>query len=258
MTFTKKLTVVGGVVALVGAAYVGFGVVTPEQNAHAEDKAMHDKLDFTTDAAQLGYSIGAQIGGSLKQSNMQEVIDLNALKAALDDTLSGGELRMTPEAMALAQQKYQQKLQDEYAAQLQANADASAAFMAENGKKSGVVTTESGLQYKVVREGKGKQPADTDTVKVHYEGKLADGTKFDSSYDRGQPADFPVRGVIPGFSEGLLAMKEGSKYTLYIPADQAYGENGPPSIGPNQALVFEVELIEVLGGDEAENKKVSQ
>ncbi|MCH2190501.1 MAG: FKBP-type peptidyl-prolyl cis-trans isomerase [Gammaproteobacteria bacterium] len=260
MTFTKKLAAVGGMVVLVGAAYVGFGTVTTEHKAVAEDKMMTaggGAPDFTTDEAQLGYAIGAQIAQDMKRSNLQSAVDLAAMKAAFDDVFSGTDLRMTPEAMQMAQQKYQQKLQDEYAAKVKANADASAAFMAENGKKSGIVTTDSGLQYKVVREGKGKQPAETDTVKVHYEGKLADGTKFDSSYDRGQPADFPVRGVIPGFSEGLMAMKEGAKYTLYIPADQAYGENAPASIGPNQALIFEVELIEVLGDEEVSNKKPS-
>jgi len=260
MTFTKKLAVVGGMVALVGAAYIGFGTVTTEHKAVAEDKMMMaggGAPDFTKDESQLGYAIGAQIAEDMKRSNLQSAIDLAAMKAAFDDVFGGAELRMTPEAMVAAQQKYQQKLQDEYAAKVKANAEASAAFMQANASKEGIVTTDSGLQYKVVREGKGKQPTATDTVKVHYEGKLADGTKFDSSYDRGQPADFPVSGVIPGFSEGLMAMKEGAKYTLYIPADQAYGENGPPSIGPNQALVFEVELVEVLGDEEVTNKKPS-
>lgn len=259
MNFKKKLTVVGGMVALVGAAYIGFGSVTSEHTVHADDKpvATGSAPNMTSDEAQLGYTFGVQIAQDMKRSNLQEAVDVSALSAAFEDVFSGAELRMTPDAMQAAQQKYQQKAQDEYAAMIKKNADTSAAFIAENGKKKDVVSTDSGLQYEVVREGKGKQPAETDTVKVHYTGKLIDGTKFDSSYDRGQPADFPVRGVIPGFSEGLLAMKEGAKYTLYIPAGLAYGENGPPSIGPNQALIFEVELIEVISQEDTTTKKES-
>ena len=120
------------------------------------------------------------------------------------------------------------------------------AFLANNAKVDGVKVTESGLQYQVLREGKGKSPVATDTVKVHYQGTLTDGTKFDSSYDRGAPADFPVSGVIPGFAEGLQLMQEGAKYRFTIPAAIAYGADGPPSIGPNQVLVFDVEMIEVV------------
>ena len=113
-------------------------------------------------------------------------------------------------------------------------------------KKSSMKTTDSGLQYELLREGKGAKPTPTDTIKVHYTGTLIDGTKFDSSYDRGEPADFGVSGVIPGFGEGLQLMKEGAKYRFTIPADIAYGEQGPASIGPNQVLIFEVELIEIV------------
>jgi len=102
------------------------------------------------------------------------------------------------------------------------------------------------LQYEVLREGKGRQPTTTDTIKVHYKGTLIDGTQFDSSYDRGAPADFGVSGVIPGFGEGLQLMKEGAQYRFTIPSNIAYGEQGPATIGPNQTLVFEVELIEVV------------
>jgi len=261
MNFKKKMTVVGGMVALVSTAYIGLGTVAVDNTAHAaEDKMMHaggGAPDMSTDAARLGYTFGAQIAQDMKRSNLQDSIDIDAIEAAFRDVFSGAELRMKPEDMQAAQQKYQDKVQAEFAAKLKENADASAAFIEKNGKKKGVVTTESGLQYKVLRKGKGKQPTATDTVKVHYEGKLMDGTKFDSSYDRGTPADFPVSGVIPGFSEGLMAMKEGAKYTLFIPAGQAYGENGPPSIGPNQALVFEVELIEVVSQADTTSKKSS-
>jgi FKBP-type peptidyl-prolyl cis-trans isomerase len=118
-----------------------------------------------------------------------------------------------------------------------------AAFLAANKAKAGVKTTASGLQYTVETEGKGPKPKATDTVKVNYLGTKIDGTKFDSSYDRGQPATFPLNGVIKGWSEGLQLMPVGSKYKLFVPADLAYGENAPGPIGPNAALVFEVELL---------------
>ncbi len=257
MNFQKKMAVVGGMVALVGTAYVGLGSLAVE-TAHAEDKLLKsggDGPDMTTDAARLGYTFGVQIAQDMKRSDLQDSIDVSAIDAAFRDVFSGAELRMTEADMQAAQSKYQEKVQQEYFAKLKENADKSAAFIAANGKKKGVVTTDSGLQHKVERAGKGKQPTANDTVKVHYEGKLMDGTKFDSSYDRGAPADFPVSGVIPGFSEGLMLMKEGGKRTLYIPAGLAYGENGPPSIGPNQALVFDVELIEVVSQSEATTKK---
>jgi len=120
-------------------------------------------------------------------------------------------------------------------------------FLKENAKKEGVKTLPDGLQYKVEREGSGKSPAASDVVSVHYRGTLVDGTKFDSSYDRGQPTEFPVNRVIKGWTEALQLMKEGSKWTLYIPAKLAYGERGTPGgpIGPNEALIFEVELLKV-------------
>jgi len=261
MNFKQKMAVVGGMVALVGTAYVGLGTVTTTHTANAQEKSQSKgstALDMSTDEARLGYTFGVQIAQDMKRSNLQESVDVAALEAAFRDVFNDAELRMTPEDMQAAQVKYQQKVQQEFADLAQKNTDASAAFIAENAKKKGVVTTENGLQYKVEREGKGKQPTETDTVRVHYEGKLIDGTKFDSSYDRGAPADFPVTGVIPGFSEGLLGMKEGAKHTLFIPAEQAYGPNGPPSIGPNQALIFEVELIEVVSQGDATSKKSSE
>src|SRR5438270_10025397 len=118
-------------------------------------------------------------------------------------------------------------------------------FLADNKKKEGVKTTESGLQYKVLKEGNGAQPKSSDTVTVNYRGTLTDGTEFDSSYKRGQPATFPVSGVIKGWTEALQMMKAGSKYQLFIPASLAYGEQGRPGIPPNATLIFEVELMDV-------------
>jgi FKBP-type peptidyl-prolyl cis-trans isomerase FklB len=125
-------------------------------------------------------------------------------------------------------------------------ADTSEAFLAANKKKPGVISLADGLQYKVIKDGKGVSPTDSDTVVVDYAGKLVDGTEFDSSYKRGQPATFPVSAVIPGWTEALKLMKPGAEWELYIPAALAYGEQGaPPSIGPNQALIFKVHLISV-------------
>jgi FKBP-type peptidyl-prolyl cis-trans isomerase FkpA len=138
----------------------------------------------------------------------------------------------------------QQAKQQEVAAKNQAEG---AKFLADNVKKPGVKTTPSGLQYQVVKEGTGKKPSATSQVKVHYLGTLLDGTKFDSSYDRGEPASFALNGVIPGWTEGLQLMTAGSKYKFWIPASLGYGERGTPGpIGPNATLVFEVELLEVL------------
>lgn len=129
----------------------------------------------------------------------------------------------------------------------QTPAEAGAQFLQENAGKEGVQTTASGLQYKVETEGTGKSPVATDVVKVHYKGTLLDGTEFDSSYKRNAPAEFPLNRVIPGWTEGVQLMKEGGKTTFYIPSALAYGERGTPGgpIGPNEALVFEIELLEV-------------
>ena len=211
-------------------------------SAHAADES---KVDLESDAAKLGYTVGTQIASDIVRGGIQSEIDVEAYLAAQRDVLTGAEPRMTPEEMQGAQQAFQLKQQEAVAAVANENKAAGEAYLKENAEKSGVKTTDSGLQYEVEREGKGAKPTAESTVTVHYKGALTDGTVFDSSYERNQPADFPVSGVIPGFSEGLLLMKEGAKYTFTIPSDIAYGPQGPASIGPNQVLVFEVELIAV-------------
>ena len=145
------------------------------------------------------------------------------------------------------QTQLREKQQEEQAAVAAEKKEAEQAYLAENAKKEGVQTTESGLQYKVIEEGSGESPAETDQVQVNYEGKLLDGTVFDSSYERQKPATFGVNQVISGWTEGLQLMKEGAKYEFYIPADLAYGQRGSgPKIGPGETLIFTVELLDVI------------
>lgn len=208
------------------------------------------QVDLESEEARLGYALGMQVGQSIKRLGTE--VDLDALAQAIRDTMNDQEPQLSAEEsrevlMSLRQQVQQQQ----QAVQAEAAGDnmaASQAFLEENQAKEGVETTESGLQYKVVEQGEGPMPGAEDVVTVHYRGTLIDGTQFDSSYDRGEPATFPVGGVIPGWTEALQMMSVGSKYELYIPPGLAYGEQGAGDrIGPNEALIFEVELLEIQG-----------
>ena len=198
---------------------------------------------------KLSYALGLGIGHQLLQMNA-EGLNIDDFAQAIKDVLNGGELKMKD---AEAQQIVQQFFAEQEAIQQAANAEKGKAaktegeqFLAENAKKEGVKTTASGLQYQVLREGNGKQPKATDQVECHYEGTLIDGTKFDSSYDRGQTATFPLNQVIAGWTEGLQLMHEGAKYRFFIPYQLAYGERGAgASIPPYAALIFDVELVAV-------------
>ena len=242
MSLTRSFLMAAGIAVVGTGAYLAT-VAAPGSVAQAADNST---LDLSTDAAKLGYTFGAQIAIDMKRQDLQDDISKEAMFAAFNDVFAGKEPRLSIEEMQAAQVGYQEKQQAKYQAVIDKNRADGDAFLAKNGKKSGVKTTESGLQYEVLRKGEGAKPAPTDTIKVHYTGTLIDGTKFDSSYDRGAPANFGVSGVIPGFGEGLQLMKEGAKYRFTIPADIAYGEQGPATIGPNQALIFEVELIEIV------------
>jgi len=205
------------------------------------------KLD--TDKDKVSYMVGMDVGRSLEQ--IKDELDLKVFMAAIEAVLQGKPTAMTEEQALEVRQSFMQKLQARQAAEQQEaaarNLAEGQAFLADNQKKKGVKTTASGLQYQVITEGKGAKPSLTDTVRVHYVGTLLDGTKFDSSIDRGQPAQFALGGVIPGWTEALQLMPEGSKYTLWIPADLAYGDRGTPGpIGPNSTLKFEVELLEIV------------
>ena len=198
---------------------------------------------------QLSYALGLGIGHQLLQMNA-EGLNIDDFAQAIKDVMTGGELKMKE---AEAQQMVQQFFAEQEALQQAANAEKGKAakaegeqFLAENAKKEGVKTTASGLQYQVLRDGNGKQPKATDQVECHYEGTLIDGTKFDSSYDRGQTATFPLNRVIAGWTEGLQLMHEGAKYRFFIPYQLAYGERGAgASIPPYAALILDVELVAV-------------
>jgi len=202
-----------------------------------------------SEIAKVSYGIGANIGSRFGDDLP---LDVDAFSAGVRDAIAGGELKMSDEEIMSTLQAYQQKQMAERQVESQALAETNRkeaeAFLAENASAEGVVVTDSGLQYKVLAEGDGASPSENDTVEVHYEGTLLDGSVFDSSYQRGETVSFPVNGVIEGWTEALQMMKVGSKWKLFIPSDLAYGPGGAGQmIGPNAALVFEVELLGIKG-----------
>ncbi|WP_372749563.1 FKBP-type peptidyl-prolyl cis-trans isomerase [Litorivivens sp.] len=210
-----------------------------------KDASAPAEVKLDSEMQKVSYSFGVDLGKRIGQ-NME--LDVAAFSAGVSDGIDGGELKMSEEDMMATLQGYQQKKMAEMQAQAEQDAEknrvASEAYLAENAKKDGVVTLESGLQYKVIDNGDGAKPAADDVVEVHYRGTLIDGTEFDSSYARGESITFPVNGVIAGWTEALQLMPVGSKWELYIPSDLAYGPGGTQgAIGPNQALIFEVELL---------------
>lgn len=207
--------------------------------AAAEDEVP----DMETHEQKVGYLVGHQIGRQLK--NQQFDADLNALLQGIREGLAGEEPRFSPEEIEGIANTEQQRAENRMQEKSEAAVAAGAAFLAENREREEVTATESGLQYEILEEGDGARPTADDTVRVHYTGTLLDGTVFDSSVERGEPATFGVTQVIPGWVEGLQLMPVGSKWRLFIPADLAYGERGTPGgpIGPNETLIFEVELL---------------
>jgi FKBP-type peptidyl-prolyl cis-trans isomerase len=200
---------------------------------------------FKNEREKLSYALGMNMGSSVKTNSLD--VDVDIMLQGIKDILSGAKLRLSDqearESIMALQKELQTKQQEKMKGLADKNKKEGDAFLAENKKKPGVKSLPSGLQYKVITEGKGKSPKDTDTVTVHYSGKLIDGTEFDSSYKRNEPATFGVTQVIKGWTEALQLMKEGSKWQLVIPANLAYGEGGRPGIPPNSVLIFEVELI---------------
>lgn len=239
----KRLALVAVVIALAGC----------QQEAKSS-------LDLEQENQRVAYAIGFMSGKGMSQQASD--LNLDAYIVGLKAGSAGGEPAMTEEQMQKAISSYQRKKIEEHDAQMAeqqaenlelaaANLAVSEQFLAENAQKEGVVTTESGLEYVVVGKGEGASPSVTDTVEVFYHGTLMDGTVFDSSKERDQTVKFKLNQVIPGWTEGLQLMEVGATYTFYIPPQLAYGDSAPPSIGPNQVLIFEVELVAIEETPEA-------
>ncbi|WP_052368315.1 FKBP-type peptidyl-prolyl cis-trans isomerase [Algiphilus aromaticivorans] len=208
-----------------------------------------------SDAARFSYAVGVDLGNSLQAVDESEV-DLDALDRGIREAYAGEDLAIDEAERAEIKNQVAQRLQkkqaEQQAQQGSEAAEKGAAYQEENAQRDGVEVTESGLQFEQLEKGEGASPSESDTVTVHYKGELIDGTEFDSSYERGEPATFPLGNVIPGWTEALQKMQEGGKARLVIPPELAYGEQGAGNrIGPNETLVFEVELIEVA--DEGDN-----
>ena len=200
---------------------------------------------------KFSYALGLGIGQQLKQMGLKDTLVIEDFAASIVDVLQDNDLKVSnQEAQVIVSSFFQKKEEEMKAAQAEAGKAAKKegeAFLAENAKKEGITVTKSGLQYEVLQEGTGKQPKATDTVRCHYEGRLLDGTIFDSSYKRNEPADFGLQQVIAGWTEGVQLMSEGAKYRFYIPYMLAYGEGGAGAmIPPYATLIFDVELIKVL------------
>jgi len=215
-----------------------FGAVLPFSSVYA--------VDVKTDDQKLSYAMGHQFGVQLRNNIKIENLDAAAFSEAIKDVLSGAKTKITVQEMQAAVSKFAQKQAEEKQKVAAINQQKGDAFLKKNKKEKGIVETASGLQYKVIMTGSGKKPSADDTVVVHYKGTLLDGTVFDSSYERGKPTSLKASGVIKGWQEAIQLMKEGSKWKIFIPGKLAYGEAGAGGvIGPNETLIFDIELIEV-------------
>lgn len=217
----------------------------------AEDAGLKDQKD------KVSYSLGMNFGEYLKKQDIEITTDI--LVQGLRDMLAGKKTLLTEQeyrdTMSIFKQEMMTKQMEKIKQLGEKNKKEGEAFLAENKNKEGVITLPSGLQYKVLKEGEGTIPKVTDTVAVNYRGTLLDGKEFDSSYRREQASTFPVKGVIPGWTEALQLMKTGSKWQLFVPSTLAYGERGPASIGPNATLIFEVELLSIKEIQETKENK---
>ncbi|WP_447753250.1 FKBP-type peptidyl-prolyl cis-trans isomerase [Pseudomonas nicosulfuronedens] len=203
------------------------------------------ELNFSTDEARVSYGIGRQLGDQLRE-NPVPGMTLDAILAGLSDAYAGAESRVPGEVLSASFQVIRERMQAEAQAKAEAAAGVGREYLVDNAKREGVTVLSSGLQYEVLVSGEGAKPSREDTVRTHYHGTLVDGTVFDSSYERGQPAEFPVGGVIAGWVEALQLMNAGSKWRLHVPSELAYGGQAVGSIPPHSVLVFDVELLEIL------------
>lgn len=203
------------------------------------------QLDLSTDEARVSYGIGLQLGGQLRD-NPPPGASLEAVLAGLADAYNGAENRVPAELLNASFQVIRERMQAEAATKAEQAAQAGRDYLSENAQREGVTVLASGLQYEVLVSGDGAKPSAEDHVRTHYHGTLIDGTVFDSSYERGQPAEFPVGGVIAGWVEALQLMNAGSKWRLHVPSELAYGGQAVGSIPPHSVLVFDVELLDIL------------
>jgi FKBP-type peptidyl-prolyl cis-trans isomerase len=235
--YMKKLMIA----ALFVVSFTQFFCVAKQDNP--------SKPALSTPSEKYSYMLGLDIGGSLK--GFYTDIDYNALLWGIQDVMKDREHLMNDSALGVLKQEFNMEMQSKHAAKMKTDGEKNVkdgeTFLAANKAKKDVIVTASGLQYSVIKEGSGPTPKPTDIVKVHYRGTLIDGKEFDSSIKRGQPVEFQVTGVIPGWTEALQLMKTGSKFHLVIPPNLGYGERGAgPDIGPNAVLVFDVELLEIV------------
>jgi FKBP-type peptidyl-prolyl cis-trans isomerase FklB len=215
--------------------------------ASAQEPALKSRPELPNEKDKFSYALGMNFGTNLRKQSVP--FDPDVFMKGLKDSFSGGQTLLTDDEARAAIMEVQNQLrkqqQEKMQAQAETNKKEGEAFLAGNKSKDGVVTLPDGLQYKILQAGTGPKPTTTDSVTVNYRGTLVNGTEFDSSYKRGQPATFPVTGVIKGWTEALQLMPVGSKWQLFIPSDLAYGERAPGDIGPNSTLIFEVELLKI-------------
>ncbi|HEY6271035.1 MAG TPA: FKBP-type peptidyl-prolyl cis-trans isomerase [Terriglobales bacterium] len=255
---TDLLLILTAMAALCIVAAMGQNSAVPNAPAPKNQAGQPDNSPFKTPKEKQSYALGMNIGDTLHRQSID--IDLAIFQQGIKDAIGGGKTQMSEEeashVLTQLQAEVRAKAEEKQKQLAATNKTAGDAFLAANKTKEGVVTTPSGLQYKILTPGNGPKPLATDTVSVNYRGTLIDGKEFDSSYKRGQPATFPVNGVIKGWTEVLQLMPVGSKWQVFIPANLAYGEQQRgPDISPNSTLIFDVELLSIKPKDEKTDQK---